>query len=263
MNSTCQNCGKFYCVKPYLIGKSKYCCRKCQLEFYCKNKKNEDLTGQRFGKLTIISLNGRTKDKSLTWNCVCDCGGYKKTTTKYLRNGVVKSCGCLKNPSYAESLKIVALKLEKNVKKNENGCLEWQGSLKKKGYGDVHFQGKQIYAHRASWLVHKGNIPIGICVLHHCDNRACVNIEHLYLGNLKDNSRDMYERKRRESTKYAKGEKTGNAKLTEEDVENIYKMKNCGLTQKQIGQIFGVCQYTVWAIFTRIQWKHLKLNTDQ
>ncbi len=53
-----------------------------------------DLTGQRFGKLTVIEKSG-TKNGSVLWKCKCDCGNYTEVITALLRNGSVSSCGCL------------------------------------------------------------------------------------------------------------------------------------------------------------------------
>ena len=62
--------------------------------------KVQDLTGLLFGKLKVIKRvedyifpNG---DKHVQWLCQCECGNEKKTLGKYLKNGTVKSCGCLK-----------------------------------------------------------------------------------------------------------------------------------------------------------------------
>lgn len=57
-------------------------------------KKPLDLTGLRFGKLTAIELAGKNNSGQTLWKCLCDCGGEKTTTTKRLRNGDCRSCGC-------------------------------------------------------------------------------------------------------------------------------------------------------------------------
>jgi hypothetical protein len=85
-------------------------------------------------------------------------------------------------------------KLLKRTKPNpETGCLEWQGA-KSKGHGRLTRNSKKIAAHRLAWELKYGEIPDGLWVLHKCDNRPCINIKHLYLGNCSDNTRDMYER---------------------------------------------------------------------
>lgn len=53
-----------------------------------------DLTGQRFGRLTVID-EAPKKDKYIRWNCVCDCGNHIEVSTRDLRRGDTKSCGCL------------------------------------------------------------------------------------------------------------------------------------------------------------------------
>ena len=59
--------------------------------------RHKDICGQRFGKLTVIErITGAIgTDRSAVWKCLCDCGNVKTTTTKYLRSGKVKSCGCM------------------------------------------------------------------------------------------------------------------------------------------------------------------------
>lgn len=78
----------------------------------------------------------------------------------------------------------------------ESGCHEWRSTLHRDGYGKFWFDGGQAQAHRVSYLLHVGEIPNGEWVLHKCDNRKCVNPEHLYLGDAKQNSRDRTDRLR-------------------------------------------------------------------
>lgn len=71
------------------------------------------------------------------------------------------------------------------------GCLVWTGSLDRWGYGRFHWNGKEHPAHRAAWKLHTGQeLEPDVCVLHHCDNRACIRIEHLFLGSHADNVKD-------------------------------------------------------------------------
>lgn len=75
--------------------------------------KKIDLTGQRFGRLVVLNetenKNGRTR-----WNCLCDCGNYYETTTKTLRNGTCKSCGCYRNELSAKRLELIPLQNKKD-----------------------------------------------------------------------------------------------------------------------------------------------------
>lgn len=66
--------------------------------------KLKDITGHRFGKLTVISRCGRDIHGRVTWNCECDCGSKKVCSGYYLNSGTVKSCGCLVSSTIIDSM---------------------------------------------------------------------------------------------------------------------------------------------------------------
>lgn len=78
----------------------------------------------------------------------------------------------------------------------ETDCHEFTGHINIDGYGDVWFLGQYVEAHRLSFILYKGAIPLGHVVRHTCDNRRCVNPAHLIVGTPADNVKDMVERNR-------------------------------------------------------------------
>lgn len=83
---------------------------------------------------------------------------------------------------------------EKVVK--SNGCWRWSGSTGNYGYGQLRSGEDLERAHRISWELHFGPIPLGMQVLHHCDNPPCVRPDHLWLGTAKTNAEDRQSKGR-------------------------------------------------------------------
>ena len=77
-----------------------------------------------------------------------------------------------------------------------SGCLVWMGNLNGHGYGFCKIDRRVWLAHRYSYLINKGEIPLGMCVMHSCDNPACINPAHLSIGTHKDNMLDKVNKGR-------------------------------------------------------------------
>ena len=130
-------------------------------------------------------------------------------------------------------------------------CWPWLSYFfKATGYGQFWVSGRlKEGAHRLAWELTYGDIPKGISVCHKCDNRACCNPKHLFLGTPADNSADAKAKGRS-----LKGMKQIQAKLTDDVVRDI---RQSTLTQKQLGKKHGVTQSTIWrAIHTN--WQHVQ-----
>jgi len=142
---------------------------------------------------------------------------------------------------------------QKVDKRSDDECWEWTASTNIHGYGQLWIRNTFIVASRASWIVHFSYIPDGLCVCHRCDNRKCVNPNHLFLGTHQDNSNDM---KKKGRSLNQKGENNHATKLTDNDILNVRKMWVSGKhRQKEIMGIFNLSRVSLWRIISYRTWK--------
>jgi len=130
---------------------------------------------------------------------------------------------------------------------NETDCWNWTGS-KRGGYGQIMIDKTPRGAHCVSYEIHRGTIPAGIFVCHQCDNRACVNPAHLFLGSAADNAADRDAKGRQI---IFNGADHGSAKLSEADVIAI---RSSSESQRKLGQRYGISGSQVCRIRTGKQW---------
>lgn len=129
---------------------------------------------------------------------------------------------------------------------NIDDCWEWTGGKDRDGYGRFFMiKGKSsLRASRLSWEYYFGPIPAGLQVLHKCDNPACVNPNHLFLGTQADNVHDMINKNRQINLR---GSQHGNSVLTEENIDEILVKASSGEYKSihDICQVYNVDRMTI------------------
>ncbi len=150
--------------------------------YVARSIKNYDyIIGKQFGKLKVIGVSEvRTKAGHVCLLCNCECGKYKYMPAHHLTDQIV-SCGCWKSGK-ERSFPTFLKKIEKT-----DTCWIWKGQINKAGYGRHCCK----YAHRLSYEYHIGEIPVGKIICHKCNNKICVNPDHMYAGTPFDNTQDM------------------------------------------------------------------------
>lgn len=142
---------------------------------------------------------------------------------------------------------------------NIDDCWEWKGRIKSDGYGDVSIKQKVWYVHRLIWTIWYGAVPTGLYICHKCDNRKCINPNHLFLGTPSDNSQDAIAK----GKYYAKrGDDNGMAKLSTDDVLEIIDLLYYGNKSSDIAKEFSVSRCTIHDIKMYRTWKHIKRRKD-
>src|SRR5690606_2696925 len=130
------------------------------------------------------------------------------------------------------------------------GCWHWVGNSRDNGYGRACYQGKYRLAHRLFYEYYNDvKLAKNEHVCHTCDNRLCVNPQHLFLGTHQANMDDMVSKNRQ-----ARGKRHGRAKLSEEDVLDIRRLKKEGYSDRYLGPKFGVHPTTISLINTGKKW---------
>jgi hypothetical protein len=141
--------------------------------------------------------------------------------------------------------------------KGENECWNYVGSTVA-GYGRIKCQGKIYYTHRISYAITHGEIADDLDCLHHCDNPACFNPKHLFLGTQADNMRDMWRKGR---ANIPQGVNNYAAKLTEKQVRAICKTYDSGtLNQYELAARYNVSQSVISRIVRGIIYRNVTVE---
>lgn len=162
----------------------------------------------------------------------------------------------IRNEKIAQGLPTIKSEIERFEEKfiKRPGCWNWIASTFKNEYGKFRDdKGNTTYAHRKSYEFYNGKIKKGMQICHSCDNRLCVNPEHLFQGSAKDNVEDMIKKGRNVTSN---GSKSGMAKLDEGEVKNIRALRSVGYAASYIAKIYNVERNTIYYC-TRQGWSHV------
>ncbi len=172
-------------------------------------------------------------------------------------------CSCWGNRVYCSNKCTVM----DSIEEKENGCWEWKKGKNHSGYGifknlDDRNQKsgnkmRVILAHRASYIIHKGEIPEGKFVCHSCDNRACCNPDHLWVGTPKQNAVDALKKGRLSvenlTFRLTKGGKSPSSKL-ENHIPSIRERIEKNERIAEIAESYGVTAQAIYSIKNRKTW---------
>ena len=142
-------------------------------------------------------------------------------------------------------------RLEARSAPQPNGCVHFVGHRNRDGYGRMSYKRKFQFAHRLSFICHIGEIPVGLHVLHRCDNPPCINPEHLFLGTHADN---MADRTRKGRGADRRGVNNVLVKLTENQVIEIRASTK---RQRELAVEYGVSLIQISRIRLRKRWIHI------
>jgi len=142
---------------------------------------------------------------------------------------------------------------DKVDKKGKDDCWNWIGAIHKTGYVYFKLNRKAVRANRLAYELTYGKFSKELDVLHTCDNRKCVNPNHLYLGTQQDNINDMMRRNRHGKSGQV-GEDHHSAKLNTQDVYEIKYFLGIKMKHKEIAKAYGVSRQAITDINTNRNW---------
>ena len=138
---------------------------------------------------------------------------------------------------------------------NNDKCWNWAAYLDNKGYGHFSKGATVTYlSTRIAYFIYNKIDPDKLLVCHSCDNPACVNPKHLFLGDQKKNIEDMYSKGRDFKRN---GEGHGASKFTNEHVFEMRKMDKEGKSRQEISDKFDVSKSVLCNIINRKAWFHI------
>jgi HNH endonuclease len=135
-------------------------------------------------------------------------------------------------------------------------CWPWMGFRKPDGHGLTSYKSLPTHASRKAWILVNGYPPRKLCVLHRCDNAACCNPAHMYLGTRMDNMHDRFDNR-------PPGERAARGRpfmLDDAELERLWQMRRAGATLRECAETFGVHIATICRYVTAVRRRKLEAN---
>lgn len=136
--------------------------------------------------------------------------------------------------------------------RSDSECWRWTGAIVSNGYGQIRIKNKNYQAHRISYYIHHKEDPGELLVCHECNNKLCVNPEHLFLGTHQENIQHAFDT----NIICQRGILNGCSQLLESNVREIKQLQNI-ISQRKIAKLFCVSHGTISAIFSGRSWTHV------
>jgi hypothetical protein len=143
-------------------------------------------------------------------------------------------------------------RLAHKTKKSDSGCHEWTGCKNSHGYGQMSARNKLQGVHRLAYEEYVGPIPDGMCVCHKCDNRICLNPDHLFVGTVADNMADKGRKGR--CSKHSH-------KITRSEAEEIRRLRAIGVPINKIAAEFPISPTQISRIGRGVSWVETRRET--
>lgn len=207
------------------------------------------LTQQGYGKFCSQKCSGVNKRTSVEKHCqICGKSFFVQPNILKIGKGKFcsKSCESKNHPPQDPLPRFL-----NNIEISDSGCWEWTASILRNGYGNFSVNNKVTCVHRWAYQHYIGPIQKGLFVCHSCDNRKCVNPDHLFIGTHGDNIRDASKKGR------LKNIKRNPHHLTESQVVEIIKLLQFSKAYSSIAKIFSISRQAIYLIDHNRSWKHL------
>lgn len=176
---------------------------------------------------------------------------------------------CSGSNSVPEFSLIVRRKFWSRVVIDSSGCWLWHGYKDQGGYG-LFYSGRMYRAHRVAYSLSHGPLTPGLVIMHLCDTVGCVRPGHLREGTHQENVLDCWRKGRNRQVPTGddhhlrirpelapRGERNGNAKLTDAQVRAIKRRLRNGENHLALADELGLKRGMLWAIKTERIWRHI------